>query len=79
MKIFRLYYNINYFYQTYQCLQELKGIHLDTITCLVEAGFGTVWSADRRGILSIWEDKEEDEEYNPGPRTHRRLRSKSCK
>jgi len=40
--------------ENYRCIQELKGIHEDTITCLVEAGFGVVWSGDRRGVLSVW-------------------------
>lgn len=63
---------------TYQCIQELKGIHLDTITCLVEAGFD-VWSADRLGVLSVWSEQPNEIENPPQTKGHKRMRSKSCK
>ncbi|MCR9067032.1 MAG: hypothetical protein NXI00_23905 [Cytophagales bacterium] len=58
---------------------------MDTITCLVEAGFDIVWSADRRGVLSVWSDKEKDgmeldaQFQAEKVKGHKRMRSKSCK
>jgi len=64
----------------YTCKQELKGIHLDTVTCLVEAGYNIVWSADRRGVLSVWSEEGEPaiNIVDAKKRGHKRMRSKSC-
>ena len=67
-----------------KCVQELKGPHTDTITCMIEAGFGTVWSADRNNCLCVWSQtppkQKQDELETPKKRKlkrHKRVRSKS--